>query len=139
MNLDRAIWIALEAHSGQIDKRGDPYIFHPLRVMLSMKTTELQIIAVLHDVVEDSHRTLQGLRDEGFSWDIVDAIDELTHRGEDYADFILRAKANPLARIVKIADISDNLLPWRNQNPTEKDMARIAKYIEALKVLTEKP
>ena len=90
--LERAVVIAAEAHAGQVDKAGAPYILHPLRLMLQMEKTEDRIVAVLHDVVEDTDWTLERLRKEGFPQVIIDAIDSVTWRKyEDYEDFILRA------------------------------------------------
>ncbi len=96
--LERAIAIAAEAHAGQTDKAGERYILHPLRVMLAMETDVERIVAVLHDVVEDSGITLQDLRDEGFAEEAVAAIDALTKRdGELKLGAAARAKRNPLA------------------------------------------
>jgi GTP diphosphokinase / guanosine-3',5'-bis(diphosphate) 3'-diphosphatase len=127
--LERAIAIAAEAHAGQTDKAGEHYILHPLRVMLSMDTDVERIVAVLHDVVEDSGITLEDLRKEGFAEDAVAAIDALTQRdGESKMDAAARAKANPLALRVKLADNADNQDMIRISNPTEKDFDRIDEY-----------
>ena len=131
--LDRAIQIAVRAHSGQIDKGGAPYILHPLRLMFEMNTTVEQIVAVLHDVVEDSQWTLESLRDEGFSEEALAAVDCLTHKkGETYKDFIERVRTNALARDVKIADLADNLDVSRIPELTDTDFQRVKKYQEAL-------
>ena len=108
--LERAISIAVEAHTGQADKGGAPYILHPLRVMLAMQTTEARIVAVLHDVVEDSpHWSLDRLRAEGFSETVVRAIDAVTKRpDETYEDFVRRAGLDPIGRCVKLSDLKDN-------------------------------
>jgi (p)ppGpp synthase/HD superfamily hydrolase len=108
--IEDAILIAVKAHFGQVDKQGVPYILHPLRVMFAMETDEERIVAVLHDVVEDTPTTLGYLHDCNFSPEVIAAIDALTQReGEVYTDFTLRAKADPLARLVKTADIQDNV------------------------------
>jgi len=108
--LEKAILIATEAHTGQVDKGGNPYILHPLRVMLAMHSEETRIVAVLHDCFEDTDVSAEDLRQAGFSGEIIDAVAALTKQaGETYADFIRRAKKNPLARIVKIGDIKDNM------------------------------
>lgn len=92
-NLDRAIILATRAHSGQIDKSGLPYILHPLRVMLKMTTEEERIIAVLHDVLEDTDVTAHDLSAEGFSDEIVEAVQALSRsEDEDYHEFVKRAK-----------------------------------------------
>src|SRR5687767_2629355 len=78
--LERAIAIAAQAHAGQVDKAGQPYILHPLRVMLRLATEEERIVGVLHDVVEDTPVSLQQLRDEGFSESVLSAVEALTKR-----------------------------------------------------------
>jgi (p)ppGpp synthase/HD superfamily hydrolase len=136
--LERAISIAAEAHAGQRDKAGEPYILHPLRVMLAVKTPEEQMAAALHDVVEDTPLTVEQLRDFGFPDAVVDAVDALTRReGEDYFDFVRRAAANPVARPVKLADLRDNLKLSRIPAPSQRDHDRIARYRAALQMLGE--
>src|SRR5215217_9307971 len=114
-NIEDAIKLALEKHHGQTDKAGEPYILHPLRVMAQMQTEVEQIVAVLHDVVEDSDVTLDDLRRMGYSEEIVTAIDHLSRRdGESYDNFIQRIKPNPLALRVKLGDLRDNMDLRRN-------------------------
>ena len=104
--LERAIEIAMKAHKGQMDKAGAPYILHPLRVMMSLDSESEMIVGILHDVIEDSAWTAEQLREEGFSEEIIEALDCLTKReGESYEDFIDRAKLTPLSHRVKIADL----------------------------------
>lgn len=142
-SLERAIEIALMAHAGQTDKAGAPYVLHPLRVMLAQATEEARIAAVLHDVVEDGDGwTLDGLRAEGFAPDVVAAVDHLTKREEekdDYLAFVRRAAGNPIARRVKLADIQDNLDVTRLPRVTDRDMARLNRYLEALEWLKQCP
>jgi GTP diphosphokinase / guanosine-3',5'-bis(diphosphate) 3'-diphosphatase len=127
--LDRAIEIAVLAHAGQVDKGGDPYILHPLRVMLRMTTDEERIAAVLHDVVEDSEYTLESLAAEGFSPSVVSALDALTKRpGETRIEAAHRAARHPLARLVKLADNAENSDLSRIPSPSEKDFARMEQY-----------
>jgi (p)ppGpp synthase/HD superfamily hydrolase len=134
--LERAISIAAEAHSGQTDKAGSPYILHPLRVMLRLNTQEERIVGVLHDVVEDTPWTLEDLRAEGFSEEVLEAIDSVTNReGETYEAFVLRAGQNPIGRQVKLADLEENSDLSRIANPTEKDHARMEKYRRAIQML----
>jgi hypothetical protein len=138
--LQRAIEIALDAHRGQVDKAGAMYILHPLRVMLSLPTEEERIAGILHDVVEDCPGwSLDRLVGEGFSSEIVDAINSVTKRaGEDYFAFIDRAAGNKIGRGVKIADLRDNMSPDdRMLNPTNDDHARIVRYHVALTRLLE--
>jgi len=131
--LERAIAIAVEAHAGQVDKAGAPYILHALRVMLRMETTEERIIAVLHDAVEDTHWTFDRLRAEGFSDRVLAAIDSVTKRhNETYDEFIDRAARNVVGRRVKFADLEDNVDLGRIAQPTESDHARIEKYRRAI-------
>jgi GTP diphosphokinase / guanosine-3',5'-bis(diphosphate) 3'-diphosphatase len=127
--LERAIAIAAGAHAGQVDKAGQPYILHPLRVMLRMGTVAERIVAVLHDVVEDSEVTLEFLRSEGFSPEIVSAVDALTKRpGESRTDAAYRAKQDAIARLVKLADNAENMDLSRIAEPTERDFARLEEY-----------
>lgn len=127
--LARAIEIAAGAHATQVDKGGAPYILHPLRMMMKQATELAMIAAVLHDVVEDTPWTVEKLRDEGFPEEVLEAVACLTKReGEDYADFIIRAGANPIARAVKLADLEDNMDIRRIPAPAQKDFDRLAKY-----------
>lgn len=107
--LNRSIILAVEAHGAQVDKCGQPYILHPLAVMGMMDTETERVVAVLHDVVEDTAVTLQDLCDEGFSDEIVMAVDALSKRSEETnRQYLGRVKANPLATKVKLADIAHN-------------------------------
>jgi (p)ppGpp synthase/HD superfamily hydrolase len=136
--LEKAILIAAQAHLGQRDKGGAPYILHPLRMMMRMESEATMMAAVLHDVVEDSDWTLEQLRGEGFSEEVLLAVDCLTRRdGESYDEFVARAQANPIARRVKIADLEDNMNVKRIGEMTPKDLARIEKYHRAWRILKE--
>ena len=138
MTLERAIAIAAEAHAGQKDRGGAPYILHPIRLMIQMDSEDAMMAAVLHDVVEDSVWTLDDLRKEGFSNEVLNAVDSLTHRdkeGEDYWDYIQRAKSDPIAIKVKLADLEDNLNPDRLNEVTEKDEKRFDRYRKAQEML----
>ena len=134
--LERAIEIAVKHHKGQIDKAGQPYILHPLRLMLAMPTEVERIVAVLHDIVEDTPITFEDLRKLGFAEKIVAAIECVTKReGEDYDSFIERISHNPLATAVKLADLADNMDLSRLSEVTEKDRERVAKYKRAVERL----
>lgn len=137
MNLERAIEIAVKAHAGQVDKGGQPYILHPLRVMMAVATIEEKIVAVLHDVVEDSDIEFEDLSTEGFNNEIIEALKSVTKSADDadYFAFIERAKINTLGTAVKIADLKDNLDISRLQELNEKDLERINKYKKSLAVL----
>jgi (p)ppGpp synthase/HD superfamily hydrolase len=136
--LERAIEIAVEAHKGQVDKGGQPYILHPLRVMMSVSGESEKIVAVLHDVVEDSDWTFEALFAEGFSVEVIGALKSVTKESEDedYDLFIQRAMRNPIGRKVKIADLRDNLDVNRISDITDTDVKRINKYKRALKFLS---
>ncbi len=135
--LEHAIAIAANAHDGQLDKAGAPYVLHPLRMMLRLATREERMVAMLHDVVEDCEGwSLDRLRLEGFSQAVVEGIASVTKRdGEDYEAFVLRAAANPIGRRVKLADLHDNCDLSRIAQPSEKDHQRVAKYRRAITVL----
>ena len=137
--LERAVAIAAEAHAGQRDKGGAPYVLHPIRVMLRLTAKADQIAGVLHDVVEDSDWTLGRLRAEGFSAEVVRAVDHLTRReGETYDQFVRRAGADGVAARVKVADLEENLdLSWI-PHPTGRDRARLQKYERALVALRQR-
>lgn len=130
--LDKAIRIAAKAHEGQMDKAGQPYILHPLRVMFMRRNETERICAVLHDVIEDSDITIEYLRKEGFSEEVLSVLDALTKReNENYDDFIGRVIANKTACKVKLADLSDNMDLSRISNPTQEDYQRVEKYRKA--------
>ena len=139
--LERAIAISAEAHAGQVDKAGAPYVLHPLRMMLSMSSIDERIVAILHDVCEDCPGwTLDRLRREGFSDLIIDALQSVTKRdGEDYEDFVRRAAANPIGRRVKLADLHDNSDLSRIAVPSERDFRRIEKYRRAIDLIKRLP
>lgn len=135
-DIDQALSIAIQAHAGQVDKSGQPYILHPLRLMLKFQSKDEMIVAALHDVIEDSSITFENLKELGFSEVVVDAIVSLTkNNGEAYEDFVLRVSNNDLARKIKIEDIKDNLNLTRLEKITDKDLIRIEKYHRALKLL----
>jgi (p)ppGpp synthase/HD superfamily hydrolase len=135
--LEKAIQCAVKAHAGQKDKAGAPYILHPLRIMMKMDSQAGMIAAMLHDVVEDSSVTLSDLRAEGFSEEVIAAVDHLTRReGEAYEIFINRLRHNPLAVKVKLADLEDNMDIRRIENVTERDIERMQKYQAARQKLS---
>lgn len=139
MNLEKAIQIAVEAHAGTKDKGGKAYILHPISVMMRVETEEEKIVAILHDVVEDTDWTFDALRKEGFSETVIEALETVTKYSEeeDYDDFIQRSLKNDIGRKVKIADLRENLDVTRIGELNEKDIERINKYKRALKTLTE--
>ena len=139
--LERAIEIATQAHEGQVDKAGNAYIGHPLRVMAMGKTEHEKIAGVLHDIVEDSPWTFEMLEAEGFAQEIIAALKCVTKisENEDYDDFIERVKKNPLAVAVKINDLTDNMDIRRLPYLSDKDVKRLKKYLKAYKKLIGEP
>ena len=136
--LENAIKIAAQAHQGQKDKAGAPYILHPLRMMMRLKTEAEMITAILHDVVEDTEWTTEKLREKGFSEEVLEAVECVTNReGENYEQFIERAGKNPIARQVKIADLEDNMNIQRIGEIKPEDLTRLEKYHKSWHVLTK--
>lgn len=134
-----AIDIAKEAHKGQVDKAGNEYIDHPLRVMAAGHSVSEKIVGILHDVVEDTDWTFERLEAEGFTTEIIEALKCVTKQWEDepYDAFIERVKTNPLAVAVKINDLADNMDIRRLKELTDKDLKRLQKYHKAYRQLVE--
>lgn len=138
--LFKAINIATEAHRGQTDKYGAPYIGHVMRVVNYCRTLDEKIIGALHDVVEDAPDwTFERLTAEGFGAYVYE-LDCLTKReGEDYDIFLSRTLQSELAVRVKLCDLQDNMdLRRVNRALAEKDLKRMNKYLKAYRYLTEK-
>ena len=135
--LQKAIDIATKSHDGQVDKAGQPYIGHPLRVMSMGVTDEEKIVGVLHDVVEDSDWTFEGLAAEAFSTEVIDALRCITKlsESEPYDKFIQRVKTNPVSAKVKLYDLTDNMDIRRLAYISEKDVKRLRKYLKAYRQL----
>ena len=130
--------IARKAHAGQVDKAGEEYFNHPKRVADNFYEDDKVIVALLHDVIEDTDITLDYLKKEGFSDAVLAALDAITKReGESYDQFIERVKDNPIALKVKMADLRDNMNVLRLPVLTDKDLQRIAKYHKAYKYLEQ--
>lgn len=128
--------LAEEAHKGQLDKGGNPYIEHPVRVAQMCKSLEAKTAAMLHDVIEDTSLTEDDLYRAGFDEKIVQTVVDLTRKdGETYMDFIRRLSVNELAREVKIADLHDNMDVSRLNDIKENDVERLKKYLKAFKYL----
>ncbi len=129
--LDKMLVMATNAHAGQFDKGGSPYILHPLRVMSFLKEDdeELRVIALGHDMIEDTDVTFADLRAAGMSERVILGIDALTkRRGETYDEYKARVFSNPDAMKVKLCDLRHNTDIRRLKGVTDKDVARIAKY-----------
>ena len=138
--LDKAIRIAAEAFEGQYDKGGVPYIMHCLHVMHKVKHLgdEAMIVAVLHDLIEDTPWTANTLIEEGFNPHTVSLIELLTHAdNEPYMDYIKQVSLNHVTRAIKMADIRHNSDPHRLKGLREKDFKRLEKYTRAYAYLKE--
>jgi (p)ppGpp synthase/HD superfamily hydrolase len=136
--LERAISIAARAHAGYLADNGEPYILHPLRVMLSLQEEDERVVAVLHDVIEKTGWSQDDLRTENFPDHIISAIDSVSRRqGEEYFDFVQRTRENELGRRVKIADLKDNIANARTSADDPKTADKLARYEEALHRLME--
>ena len=130
LKLFKAFFIMLKAHKGQKDKAGKMYIFHPIRVALMSKGYKTKIVALLHDVVEDSNITIKELS----KYLAVDCITK--KKGQKYQDYLEVVKNNELSRKVKIADLTHNIDLSRLKNITEKDIDRRNKYLKAKEFLS---
>lgn len=131
--------VAKKAHLGQIDRAGIDYIKHPETVASFVATDEEKAVAYLHDVIEDTSLTLLDLKKEGFSKNIIEAVDILTKKkGQDYQSYLNLVKKNELARVVKLADLRHNSDLTRLPLITEKDLERNKKYSSAIRFLRAK-
>lgn len=136
-NTKKAMKFAYDAHHGQLDKSGVPYIFHPIHLAEQMQTEEECIVALLHDVVEDTEVTFEQLKKE-FSDTVIEALKLLTHDDSvEYMDYIRNLKDNSIAKNVKLADLNHNSENTRLEKLTEKDIKRNKKYSEAIKILSK--
>lgn len=135
-NTKRAIKLAYEAHAGQTDKSGLPYIHHPLHLAEQMQDESTTILALLHDVVEDTQYSIEDIEAMGFDREITDALRLMTHdQRVPYMEYVEKLKKNPLARTVKLADLRHNSDISRLNEVTEKDLKRIEKYRAAIELL----
>ena len=124
-----ALELAVEKHKNQTDKAGNPYILHPLHVMENVNSKEDKIVAILHDIIEDTYLTEDYLLKIGLSKRIVDAVVALTRSEDmDYQEYIKNLSSNPLAKEVKLADLEHNMDLKRLPTLEEKDLERNRKY-----------
>jgi hypothetical protein len=136
--LERALALAVERHAGQRDKAGEPYILHPLRIMLRMPDEACRLAAILHDVVEDTATTLAELEALGVAGEALEAVALLTHDPRvPYLDYVRRLRPHRVARTVKRADLLDNLDMARLPEPTVEDRRRLERYRAALVLLDD--
>ena len=133
---NKAIKIAFEAHAGQLDRSGLPYVLHPLHVAEQMKDEDTCVVALLHDGIEDTDMTLEDLRTYGFTEAQLEGVRLMTRlEDEDYFDYVRNLKDNPIARAVKIEDLKHNSDKARISVMTEDDQKRLEKYKKALEIL----
>lgn len=132
----KALKLCFDVHKEQVDKSGLPYVFHPFHLAEQMETEETTIVALLHDVVEDSDLTLDDLRQMGFGDTVIAALALLTHDpAVEYMDYVRAVKDNPIARAVKLADLRHNSDLTRLDVINEKAIARREKYLQAMTLL----
>lgn len=139
--IEKAIEIAARAHSGVKDKQGKPYLLHPIRVMMGVADEDAQIVAILHDVVEDTDVSLDDIRALGFSSDVIEALNLVTHRkNQPYSEYVIACKQNQIARQVKLSDLRDNANLDRvllRPEKVETDSARMQRYVMSYRFLTD--
>lgn len=134
----KAMKLCFDAHKEQVDKSGLPYVFHPVHLAEQMEDEDSTVVALLHDVVEDSDYTLQDIRAMGFAENILEAIALMTHEpGVDYFDYVRRIRNHSIARKVKLADLRHNSDLSRLDVVDQKALERVEKYRVAMKILLE--
>ncbi|MBE7091909.1 MAG: HD domain-containing protein [Clostridiales bacterium] len=135
-NTKKALSFCFKAHKRQKDKSGMPYVFHPFLLAEHMEDETTTIVALLHDVVEDTRYTLNHIKKLGFSDDVLDALSLLNHqKGVDYMDYVKKIKENPIATKVKLADLKHNSDITRLNTVDEKALKRREKYLQAIEFL----
>ena len=133
--LDKAIQIAVNSHSGQTSDNGEPYILHPMRMMLQFDIEEERIVAILHDTIEKTHVDYGFLKDAGFCEEVLFAVDSLTRKpDENYDNYIQRVSKNKLATKIKVIDLLDNISSLRRE-PKRMNASNYLKYQKALEYL----
>ncbi len=140
--IDQAILLTAQRFQGIVDEDGQPYLLHCLRVMLSFTNPELQMVGVMHDLIEDTPTTLEELKGLGFDQAVIEAVDLLTRVADvGYCDYVRKLKSNDLARQVKLADLRDNSDIRRSllrSSRQAKDMAQVAKYTLSYQYLEDR-
>ena len=131
-----ALNLCFEAHKEQRDKSGLPYVFHPFHLAEQMQDEDTTIVALLHDLIEDTDHTLDELKELGFSERVINAIALMTHEhGVPYMDYVAKIKHDPIAKAVKLADLKHNSDPTRLDVLTPRDIERANKYKAAMELL----
>ena len=140
-DLDEALNLVADHFRGIKDKSGSPYVLHCIRVMMSVDSIDAKMVAVMHDLVEDTPMTLEQLREKGFSEEVINGVGLVTHKEDvTYSDYIVAIKDNPLATEVKLADLKDNTTLSRilyRENSSSRDCTRIQKYLLSYQFLTD--
>lgn len=134
----KAMKFCFQAHKDQTDKSGIPYVFHPIHLAEQMQDEDTTVVALLHDVVEDTDYTIKDIAALGFSERVIAAIALMTHaENVPYMDYIAKIKENPIAKAVKLVDLAHNSDITRLDVVDEKAKARIEKYAKAIQLLNE--
>ena len=132
----KALKLCFEAHKDQVDKSGLPYVFHPFHLAEQMQDEKTTIVALLHDVVEDTDYTLEDLRAMGFGDVVMEALSYMTHDpAVPYMEYVARIRKNDIARTVKLADLRHNSDITRLDSIDQKALDRVAKYAQAIRLL----
>ena len=132
----KALKLSFEAHKNQIDKSGMPYVYHPFHLAEQMQTEEETIVALLHDVIEDTDYTIDDIKASGFSDQVIEALMLMTHdESVPYMDYVKTIKNNSIATEVKLADLKHNSDLSRFDKIDEKAIKRVQKYAEAVFLL----
>ena len=134
----KALKLCFESHKEQLDKSGMPYVFHPFHLAEQMTDENTTVVALLHDVVEDTDYTFEDLAQMGFSAEIIEALRLMTHNDETpYMEYVARLKHNPITRAVKLADLAHNSDLTRLETVDERALKRAEKYAAAIRLLNE--
>lgn len=137
-NTKKALKLCFDAHKDQVDKSGMPYVFHPFHLAEQMTDEDMTIVALLHDVIEDTDYTFEDLEQMGFEENIIEALKLMTHEeGVPYMEYVAEIKKNPIAKAVKLADLRHNSDLTRLDCIDEKALKRKEKYADAIAFLNE--
>lgn len=137
-NTKKALKLCFEAHKNQVDKSGMPYVFHPFHLAEQMEDEKTTIVALLHDVIEDTNYAFDDLIRLGFDDDVIEALKLMTHDDDvPYMEYVAKIKDNPVAKAVKLADLQHNSDLSRLDVVDEKALMRKEKYAKAIELLTK--
>lgn len=140
--IDEALALVAKHFRGMTDKDGEPYVMHCLRVMMGCRESDAQLVGLMHDLVEDTSVTLADLRSQGFTDEVVAAVDLVTHKsGDSYAEYVVSIKSNPLAREAKLSDLRDNSSINRvlyREPVRERDLLRMQRYVLSYQYLSDR-